>query len=30
MKKMNVVVVFDKNFEKTLMWKRTKEPYMDN
>lgn len=27
MKKYNVVVVFDKNFEKTLMCKRTKEPY---
>ncbi len=28
MKKMNVIVVFDKNLEKTLMCKRTKEPYM--
>ncbi len=28
MKKMNVIVVFDNNFEKTLMCKRTKEPYM--
>ena len=28
MKKMNVIVIFDKNFEKTLMCKRTKEPYM--
>ena len=27
MKKMNVIVVFDKNFENTLMCKRTKEPY---
>lgn len=27
MKKMNVIVVFDKNLEKTLMCKRTKEPY---
>lgn len=27
MKKYNVVVVFDKDFEKTLMCKRTKEPY---
>lgn len=27
MKKYNVVVVFDKNFENTLMCKRTKEPY---
>ena len=29
MKKYNVVVVFDKDFEKTLMCKRTKEPYKD-
>ena len=28
MKKMNVIVVFDKNLEKTLMCKRTKEPYI--
>lgn len=28
MKKYNVIVVFDKNMEKTLMCKRTKEPYM--
>ena len=28
MKKMNVIVVFDKNLEKALMCKRTKEPYM--
>lgn len=28
MKKMNVIVVFDKNLEKTLICKRTKEPYM--
>ena len=27
MKKMNVIVVFNKNFEKVLMCKRTKEPY---
>ena len=27
MKKMNVIAVFDKNFENTLMCKRTKEPY---
>lgn len=27
MKKYNVVVVFDKNLENTLMCKRTKEPY---
>ena len=27
MKKYNVMVVFDKDFEKTLMCKRTKEPY---
>ena len=26
--KMNVIVVFDKNIKKTLMCKRTKEPYM--
>ena len=25
---MNVIVVFDKNVQKTLMCKRTKEPYM--
>lgn len=25
---MNVIVVFDKNLEKTLMCKRTKEPYI--
>ena len=28
MKNMNVIVVFDKNVQKTLMCKRTKEPYM--
>ena len=28
MKKYNVIVVFDKNMNKTLMCKRTKEPYM--
>lgn len=28
MKKMNIIVVFDKNIENTLMCKRTKEPYM--
>lgn len=28
MKKMNIIVVFDKNLQKTLMCKRTKEPYM--
>ena len=27
MKKMNVIVIFDKNLNKTLMCKRTKEPY---
>ena len=27
-KKMNVIVIFDKNLEKTLMRKRTKEPYI--
>lgn len=27
MKKYNVIVVFDKDFRKTLMCKRTKEPY---
>ena len=27
MKKYNVIVVFDKNLDKTLMCKRTKEPY---
>ncbi len=27
MKKMNVIVIFDKNLKKTLMCKRTKEPY---
>ena len=25
---MNVIVIFDKNLDKTLMCKRTKEPYM--
>ena len=29
MKRMNVIVVFDKNLEKILMCKRTKEPYME-
>ena len=28
MKKMNVIVIFDKELKKTLMCKRTKEPYM--
>ena len=28
MKRMNVIAVFDKNFEKILMCKRTKKPYM--
>ncbi len=28
MKKMNIIVVFDKNLEKVLMCKRTKEPYI--
>ncbi len=28
MKKYNVIVIFDKNFEKTLMCKRTKDPYI--
>ena len=28
MKRMNVIVIFDKNLENTLMCKRTKEPYM--
>lgn len=28
MKKMNVIVVFDENLQKTLMCKKTKEPYM--
>ena len=28
MKKMNVIVILDINLEKTLMCKRTKEPYM--
>ena len=28
MKKMNVIVVFDKEFKNILMCKRTKEPYM--
>ena len=28
MKKMNVIVIFDKKFENILMCKRTKEPYM--
>ena len=28
MKKYNVIVVFDKNMDKTLMCQRTKEPYM--
>ena len=27
MKKMNMIVIFDKNLKKTLMCKRTKEPY---
>lgn len=27
MKKMNVIVIFDKNLEKILMCKRAKEPY---
>ena len=28
MKKMNVIVIFNKNINKVLMCKRTKEPYM--
>ena len=28
MKQYNVIVIFDMNMEKTLMCKRTKEPYM--
>ncbi len=28
MKKMNVIVIFNKDLDKTLMCKRTKEPYM--
>ena len=28
MKKMNVIVIFNKELDKTLMCKRTKEPYM--
>lgn len=28
MKKMNVIVIFDTTLENTLMWKRTKEPYI--
>ena len=28
MKKMNVIVIFDKNLRKTLMCKRAKEPYI--
>lgn len=28
MKRMNVIVIFDKNLENVLMCKRTKEPYM--
>lgn len=28
MKKMNVIVIFDKDLQKALMCKRTKEPYM--
>ena len=28
MKKMNVIVVFDKDLKQTLMCKRTKEPYI--
>lgn len=28
MKKFNVIVIFDKDINKTLMCKRTKEPYM--
>ncbi len=29
MKKYNVIVIFDKDMKKTLMCKRTKEPYMN-
>ena len=29
MKKLNVIIVYDKNEEKILMCKRTKEPYKD-
>ena len=28
MKKMNIIVIFDKNMENILMCKRTKEPYI--
>lgn len=28
MKRMNVIVIFDRSLENTLMCKRTKEPYM--
>ena len=28
MKRMNVIVIFDKNLDKVLMCKRSKEPYM--
>ena len=28
MKKMNVIIVFDKELKRTLMCKRTKEPYL--
>ncbi len=28
MKRMNVIVIFDKNLDKLLMCKRSKEPYM--
>ena len=27
MKKMNIIVIFDKDFKKILMCKRTKDPY---
>ena len=29
MKKYNVIVIFDKDMKKTLICKRTKEPYMN-
>ena len=29
MKRMNVIVIFDKNLDKVLMCKRSKEPYME-
>ena len=29
MKKFNIIVIFNKGINKTLMCKRTKEPYME-